>query len=62
MIGKKVFSCTSSEGDTELFGSLLNERARKWGSSDARDDLEEGVIAAKVANFVAGAKELNLKF
>ena len=29
MSGKNVFSCISSEGDTELFGSLLNERARK---------------------------------
>ena len=37
MSGKNVFSCISSEGDTELFGSLLNERARKWGSSDSKD-------------------------
>ena len=63
ILGKNGFPYTLSEGDTKL-GSLLSNRVRKWGSSDALAEcaaLEDRVIAAKMANVVTWARIIKFK-
>ena len=51
-IGIDLFSCTTSEGDTQDLGSLLSDESRKWGRSDANDAFEE-VVTSDAINVTA---------